>query len=214
MTHWRTARLMSGGNHQPGLTTAQGGTRADSNIIQIVAPPKGSRISRRSVVAIQGDDAFIRMPCGAVSFIDAADAPMAALHAWYLNSKGYVFTTIRDGGAKAAFALHRLILPTDNDLSVDHIDRDQLNNRRSNLRLCTHQQNSANRSAQATASGYRGVRTVRGILTTRYRAECCCDGKKTKGLRRLSPEEAARDYDRMALEYFGPFAVLNFPVLP
>ncbi|WP_300697223.1 HNH endonuclease [uncultured Clostridium sp.] len=43
--------------------------------------------------------------------------------------------------------LHRYIMNIDNsNLLVDHISRDTLDNRKSNLRICTYQQNSFNKS--------------------------------------------------------------------
>ena len=43
-------------------------------------------------------------------------------------------------------------------MEIDHIDLDRLNNRRSNLRICTHQQNQLNQPLQSNnTSGYAGV---------------------------------------------------------
>ncbi len=54
--------------------------------------------------------------------------------------------------------LHRFLLKVPEGSFVDHIDRDTLNNRRNNLRVCSNQTNSLNRGKQRNnTSGYRGV---------------------------------------------------------
>ena len=54
--------------------------------------------------------------------------------------------------------LHRLIVDCSAGMVVDHIDGDTMNNRRSNLRICTRQQNNMNRRTYPNnTSGHRGV---------------------------------------------------------
>jgi hypothetical protein len=54
--------------------------------------------------------------------------------------------------------MHRFILAPDAKLVVDHINHNGLDNRRSNIRVVTNQQNLLNRSAFGIGqSGYRGV---------------------------------------------------------
>ena len=60
---------------------------------------------------------------------------------WYLNSNGYVGTTIRINNSVIQMYLHQLILDVHNEdltsfeKTVDHINRDKLDNRRQNIRL-------------------------------------------------------------------------------
>ncbi len=55
-------------------------------------------------------------------------------------------------------SLSRLLLPKKENLVVDHIDRNPLNNRRSNLRYITHSKNIFNRNLlKNNKSGYPGI---------------------------------------------------------
>ena len=59
--------------------------------------------------------------------------------------------------------MHRVIMELcDKNLYVDHIDHDGLNNQRSNLRICTHSQNAANKKSFGVHSKYKGVCRTHG----------------------------------------------------
>lgn len=54
--------------------------------------------------------------------------------------------------------MHRVIMNPPVGMEVDHINRNKLDNRRSNLRICTHAENLANRiKPRNNTSGYKGV---------------------------------------------------------
>lgn len=106
--------------------------------------------------------------------------------------------------------MHRLILDAPPHLYVDHIDGNGLNNRRSNLRLCTKGQNAANSILPSTnRSGFRGVWLHRPLQ--KWRAGIRFQGRNISLGCFDDPIEAARAYDAKALELFGEFARLNFP---
>jgi hypothetical protein len=73
------------------------------------------------------------------------------------TSHGYVKLRKR-GSGEAQNYLHRVIMGARKGEMVDHINRDRLDNRRANLRLCTNAQNMWNsKSRRDNASGLRGV---------------------------------------------------------
>ncbi len=103
-------------------------------------------------------------------------------------------------------------------LMVDHKDRDALNNRRSNLRVCTFRQNCRNRSRNdlGKTSKYKGViwRKNRKRWIVQIRAgELLANGlSRTLWIGSYRCEiDAAKAYDKAAIKYFGRFACLNFP---
>jgi len=78
-----------------------------------------------------------------VSLVDDEDYEKYGFLKWSCN-KGYVFRTEVIEGRRKTVYLHRLITNAPDDLEVDHINGDPSDNRKSNLRLCTHKQNMWN----------------------------------------------------------------------
>ena len=101
--------------------------------------------------------------------------------------------------------LHRLITNAEPGQIVDHINRDGLDNRRANLRLCSRSQNNGNRHRnQNNTSGFKGVSWCQ-----KRRAWTACISRDSRTLHLGSfetPEEAHSAYCSAALEYFGDFA--------
>jgi len=96
---------------------------------------------------------------------------------------------------------------------VDHIDHDGLNNRRENLRETNPQLNNANRRKQeGVTSLYKGVYLHRsGNRRKPWEAQIKISGHSRYLGYFSSQEEAARTYDKVALETWGEHAYTNFP---
>lgn len=102
--------------------------------------------------------------------------------------------------------IHRLIMGvTDKDIVVDHINHNGLDNRKSNLRICTSSQNTCNcLTSKNNKSGHKGV------YWSKERKKWCAQisiNNKTKGLGRYDTiEEAIEAREKAAKEYYGEFA--------
>jgi hypothetical protein len=109
--------------------------------------------------------------------------------------------------------MHRMILglmPGDGKI-VDHINGNGLDNRRANLRICSHTENvrNAKKTTIRYTSKYRGVHFDKGYGKKKWRAGIRVDGKLICLGRFLTEKEAAIAYNEAAPRYFGEFARLN-----
>ena len=120
---------------------------------------------------------------------------------WSVVRKGYVRTASRKINR---ITLHRYLLDTDK--TVDHINRIPTDNRLSNLRICTVQENNRNRVYRNTKSGAQGVNIVTKNGKQRYRVRLCVDGKRISCGQYATLEEAKRVYEEKVKEIFKAYA--------
>ena len=105
--------------------------------------------------------------------------------------------------------LGRLLLQLgDSRLQVDHINNDPLDNRRENLRVVDLDLQSANRRS-SNQNGYKGVRFSRDGRLRPYYSRIKRLGIEYAGPHRGSPEQAALDYNKMAVAIWGRQVYLN-----
>ena len=107
----------------------------------------------------------ISLSTGALATVDDADFQLVSRWKWKQHSAGYAYRTVRVNGRKGGWKnlyMHHLILQPTDGTEVDHINRNKLDNRRSNLRLVPHWRNVHNREMDCGASGSPGVRKPKG----------------------------------------------------
>ncbi len=86
---------------------------------------------------------------GKVALVEDNDFDGLSLFKWSAMKNRSTFYAFRkDGGAKSGknIYMHREILNAPKDTVVDHIDGNGLNNRRKNIRLVSHRENTSNRA--------------------------------------------------------------------
>jgi hypothetical protein len=127
--------------------------------------------------------------------IDDIDRERVDAHKWYvMKSTGYVVRTTDD------MLLSRFIMSAPKGMVVDHRDGDPLNNRRSNLRVCTHAVNMQNRKG-ANKNNARSLRNVYyDKRDRRYYVRVIANGKSFNGGRHDTVEEAANAAQQLRAE--------------
>lgn len=134
--------------------------------------------------------------------VSPEDAERALAYRWSLertkrSPKGYAraYITDRSLNKRRSIKLHRLILDIVDDgpqVEGDHINGDTLDNRRTNLRVATRQQNAQNVAAHGR-SRFRGVSFDNsGRVRKPWRAQICIDGRNHRIGRFFTEEEAGQ----------------------
>lgn len=141
------------------------------------------------------------------AIVDDDDYDSLIVYRWSFNGH-CANSSFVINGRKITIGMHRIIMNAPNGMEVDHINGNPLDNRKCNLRICTHEQNSRNKKMHTNKNGqYKGT-TPHGKhwrATIRH-------NKSDLHLGTFKTEiEAAKAYDTAARLYYGEFAQLNFP---
>ena len=148
---------------------------------------------------------------GQAALIDDDDFELVSKYKWHATWKPstksfYAVTKIRKpDGKQTALLMHRLIVGAKKGQQVDHIHHLTLDNRKSELRLCTASQNRSNSGAQANnTSGFKGVSWQK--QRQKWQAHIMLNRKKKYLGCFHTPEQAHEAYCRAALDLHGQFA--------
>lgn len=149
---------------------------------------------------------------GLEAVVDKMHHSGVAQYSWLLTHLGYVARYEWADKKRKVIYLHRQIVEIQgidaSEYCVDHVNGNKLDNRSENLRLATKAQNMRNRGKPSSnTSGYKGVSYHRP--TNKWKAYIKADYKQRYLGLFDNPEEAARSYNRAALELHGEFAHLN-----
>lgn len=150
--------------------------------------------------------------------IDEEDFDLVNSMAWYVRkphprSKEYVYCRRKVDGKDRSTPLHRFVLNlglNDQKRTVDHINGNTLDNRKSNLRICTISENLRNLKLRKTnKSGYKGVNYHKH--QKKWASRICINRKRIHLGYFTNEVDAAKAYDEASKKYHGEFGSLNFP---
>lgn len=127
----------------------------------------------------------------------------------HLGNRGYLTGRIN----RRLFPAHRVIFALTHGYwpdNVDHINGSRTDNRINNLRAASHAENvrnGARHKKRANGAKYKGVYLQKG--GSGWFAQICVNRRKITLGTFKTQEDAARAYNRAAVEYHGTFARLN-----
>ena len=145
--------------------------------------------------------------------VDDEDYERLNKYRWTYNPyMKYVGRQYKKAGKIHLRLMHRDIIKTKKH-SIDHINRNLLDNRKENLRACTRQQNYWNSGLlrNKVTSIYKGVCFHK--QHKKFHARIRHNGKQMHLGLFMVEKDAALAYDRMAMKLRGKYARINFPKL-
>ncbi len=155
----------------------------------------------------------IKLNKGYVAIVDDEDYKRVSMRKWYVSNPKTKGTTRYamsfDYGKNRAktILLHRFIMSPKKGMVIDHINRDGLDCRKTNMRECTMSQNLQNKRKQRGTSKYKGVYLYK--RTGRWIAQYRVNGKKTDVGSFENEIDAAIAYDKAVTKAFGEYARTN-----
>jgi len=154
----------------------------------------------------------IKLTQGKVALVDNNMFDCLNKHKWHAychHRHWYAIRSIRKAnGKQTTQSMHRIIINIPKGLQIDHQNHNGLDNRKSNLRICTNAQNQYNQKLRQGSSKYKGVYLDK--QREKWKAQIQLNNKQIHIGRFLDEIDAAKAYDKKAIELFGKFACLNF----
>jgi hypothetical protein len=149
---------------------------------------------------------------GKKALVDDCDYDYLMQWKWHAAVGGQYAARRQRAECRAMVWMHRVVADRSGlecgNLTIDHVDGNTRNNCRSNLRVATAAQNSANqRRRRDSASGFKGVSWHKQLK--KWRAYIGLQRRHQHLGLFEDPHDAARAYNEAALKNFGEFACLN-----
>ena len=146
------------------------------------------------------------------ALVDDEDFERINQYKWYANNEHGIWYAIRSirktNGKQTIQRMHRIIMDAPNGFETDHVNHDGLDNRKRNLRICTHAENQHNRKLQDGTSKFKGVSWHEA--TKKWQAKITSNGKLIHLGVYDNEITAALAYNIKAKDLFGDFVYLNF----
>ena len=163
----------------------------------------------------------IKLTQGQVAIVDDEDYEWLNQWKWCAsyNPKRSVYVAVRKfqakNGKRKTLLMSRIILglKVGDKRQADHINHDTLDNRRANLRICTHAENQHNQRAHRFHNGKPCLSQYHGVswhkAAKKWHARIRNNGKRIYLGCFTSEIAAAQRYNKAATELFGEFACVN-----
>jgi len=183
--------------HPKNISQVLVGSQSDFNSLLGLGAYWGEDMNK---IPISGRDGI-----GKFTIVDDDTYEWASKHKWYLHHKGYLRAHL-PGYNK--LVLHQKVLGKKEGFVSDHINGDKLDNRQSNLRFATIEENAQNRKTPINnTSGFTGV----SFYKRNKKWGVCIRHKRSSYFLGLFEDilEAALVRDAAALGAYGEFARLN-----
>lgn len=154
----------------------------------------------------------IQLTQGKVALVDDDMYDELNQFKWYANNLKGKFYAVRNLRINKKYVksilMHRFIMSTNNGLVVDHLNGITLDNRKCNLRNCTHSENLKNQKISIkNTSGYKGVSWNKNHKSYEVRIKNNNITIQIGNFKNII--DAARAYNAAAIKYHGEFANLN-----
>lgn len=160
---------------------------------------------------IEGLYSLIPLTQGKFAIVDDEDYEWLNQYKWYaLKSRNTFYAQRRTGKPRQTVLMHRQILGVPSSLQTDHQNSNGLDNRKRNIRACTHNENQHNQQIQKRNLKYKGVSWFKP--SKKWRARIVHNNQQIYLGLFVNKTKAAKAYDEKARELFGEFAYTNFSI--
>jgi HNH endonuclease len=147
---------------------------------------------------------------GKVALVDREDYEELIKYKWYAKRGGKTFYAVRKSPLdkkrkQCTIQMHRVIMNTPIGMETDHINGNGLDNRRTNLRVCSRSENRCNvGKCSNNTSGYKGVSFFKA--NSKWHAMIMINCKQNNLGFFDTPELAYKAYCDACIKYHGEFA--------
>jgi len=150
----------------------------------------------------------IELTQGKFAIVEDEDFEYLSQFNWCFNN-GYAVRNVTVSGKQKSQRMHRLITNCPDNMDVDHINHDKLDNRKTNLRVCSASENNQNQQVRTVAktSIYKGVYFDK--QHGKWKAHIKLNYKYKFWGYFTNEIDAAIAYNVAAIEMFGEFALMN-----
>lgn len=170
-----------------------------------------TRITERHIRNCLAGAKIIVLTKGQVTYVDEEDFDRLNQWKWYARATKknfYVCRKDKFNRYKSIDITREILGNIPKGKEIDHANRNTLDNRKSNLRICNRSQNNMNRPKFVGSSKYKGVCWHR--RAKKWRATINKNNKQIYLGLFENEKVAAEIYDEIAIKMYGDFAYLNF----